>query len=130
MADQTDFKHITVNPAEADDVVIHAGAPVQCDEGATAAAGTPDTGSGDVAARRDGSASASAASSSSSPFVTASSEGGAEKAPSATPKRQDAYRQTTLEDIQSFKMSKTQIAVIVMALAAIAAFVVWYLVFS
>lgn len=35
-----------------------------------------------------------------------------------------------MEDIQSSKMSKTQIAVIVIALAALAAFVVWYLVFS
>lgn len=106
MAGQTDFKHITVNPAEADDVVIHAGAPVPRDEGADAHA--------EAAPQAQARPALDAGASNASP----------------APKRQDAYRQTTLEDIQSFKMSKTQIAVIVVALAAIAAFVVWYLVFS
>ena len=100
MADQTDFKHITVNPAEPDDIVIHAGAPTE--------------GSQPPMAAQESTRPAPAK----SPSTSASA-----KAPSA-------YHATTLEDIQGFKMSKTQIAVIIVALAAIVAFVVWYTVFS
>ncbi len=124
MAGQTDFKHITVNPAEADDVVIHAGAPVPRDEGADAHAEAAPQ------AQARPALDAAAADAVPAPQAAAASPDAGTSNASPAPKRQDAYRQTTLEDIQSFKMSKTQIAVIVVALAAIAAFVVWYLVFS
>lgn len=113
MADQTDFKHITVNPAETDDVVIHAGAPAAAQDAPSAA--------------RPASHPSQPESTTASP---ASADSPSDSSSSARPAKKDAYRQTTLEDIQSFKMSKTQIAVIVVALAAIVAFVVWYLVFS
>lgn len=126
MAGQTDFKHITVNPAEADDVVIHAGAPVPRDEGADAHTEAAPQ----AQARPALYAGAASADAVPAPQAAAASPDAGASNASPAPKRQDAYRQTTLEDIQSFKMSKTQVAVIVVALAAIAAFVVWYLVFS
>ena len=43
-------------------------------------------------------------------------------------RREDAYSPTTLEDIDSSKMPTTQIVVIVVALACLAAFIIWYLV--
>lgn len=98
MADQTDFKHITVNPAEPDDIVIHAGAPQSDSQPPQAKKDAPEP-------------------------ASPSSKPAPSKAPSD-------YHATTLEDIQGFKMSKTQIAVIIIALAAIVAFVVWYTVFS
>lgn len=108
MADQTDFKHITVNPAEPDDIVIHAGAPSSDAQSNGEAA---DIAKGDIGTA-----------------PMAPSEGARAKAGAAT--ASSGYHATTLEDIQGFKMSKTQIAVIIVALAAIAAFVVWYTVFS
>lgn len=124
MADQTDFKHITVNPADSDDVVIHAGAP--------ASAATQEDRSEPPSPKhpeplQNGNApsEASSAAVAGKDVEGPSSDGSADLRPS-----KPDYRQTTLEDIQSFRMSKTQIAVIVAALAAIAAFVVWYLVFS
>ena len=114
MADQTDFKHITVNPAEPDDVVIHAGAPKDDAQPSEAKKGSAQL--EPAAAPADKPA---------QPTVQASSS----HKPS-TPKATSSYHATTLEDIQGFKMSKTQIAVIIIALAAIVAFVVWYLVFS
>lgn len=111
MADQTDFKHITVNPAEPDDIVIHAGAP-----------------KGDSQSSEAVIADMSPASSNDQPSNQPSAAKlSGSKAPSAAT---SAYRATTLEDIQGFKMSKTQIAVIIVALAAIVAFVVWYTILS
>lgn len=44
--------------------------------------------------------------------------------------KEPAYQPTTLEDINAFKMSKVQIAVIVLAILAVIAFAVWYIAFS
>ena len=44
-------------------------------------------------------------------------------------RKQDGYTPTTLEDIESSKMPRTQIAVIVIAVICLAAFVAWYLLF-
>lgn len=112
MAGQTDFKHITVNPAEPDDIVIHAGAP-----------------RGDSQPSGEGSAEDVTAHTLDHPSSESLSDG-ASTPPTSSSQASSAYRATTLEDIQGFKMSKTQIAVIIIALAAIVAFVVWYLVFS
>lgn len=111
MADQTDFKHITVNPVEPDDVVIHAGVPQGDSQPAEADnAGMTPAASNDQPSNHP----------------SAANPSGSKASSTATP----AYRATTLEDIQGFKMSKTQITVIIVALAAIVAFVVWYTVFS
>lgn len=124
MADQTDFKHITVNPADSDDVVIHAGSPGPAikQEGRR----EPSSPTRSEQPQGDDAQNVAPADAAAGKDVKRpSSDGSANSKPS-----KPAYRQTTLEDIQSFKMSKTQIAVIIVALAAIAAFVVWYLVFS
>lgn len=39
----------------------------------------------------------------------------------------DGYRATTLEDVEGVKMSLTQKIIIVLAVAGVAAFVVWYM---
>ena len=40
------------------------------------------------------------------------------------------YQGTTLEDIKSSKMPKAQLAVIIVAIVCLAAFIIWYAVFS
>lgn len=111
MADQTDFKHITVNPGDADDVVIQAGivdagaGADPLDRGSTRCEPEDDVRPGPAAAAHDG-----------EPRSAASEP---------TPSSPSAYHETTLEDIKSSKMPKTQIIVIALALVAIAAFVIW-----
>lgn len=138
MADQPDYKHITVNPAEEDDIVIHAGA--------VGAAGKSDVSKGfvdAVGAVDEGIESAEAveaANASDAADVVADAQEAAymNKEPaedvaasvaSATASR-DAYQRTTLDDIQSSKMPRTQIAVIAVAVVAIIAFAAWYVFFS
>lgn len=127
MADQTEFKHITVNPAEADDVVIHAGAPKSEDE--SLHAGTQQENSAQEpsvspqSVKPEESPADSPATSDASAMPTK---------PKAASSKQDAdsYHPTTLEDIEGSKMPKTQIVVIVVAIVAIIAFAVWYMAFS
>lgn len=114
MADQTDFKHITVNPGDADDVVIQAGivdagaGADPLDRGSTRCEPADDV--------RPDPATAAAAAHDGEPRSAASE---------LTPSSPSAYHETTLEDIKSSKMPKTQIIVIALALVAIAAFVIW-----
>lgn len=110
MAGQTDFKHITVNPAEDDDIVIQAGAP------------------SDATSRHSDAPIRHSEQSEESLAPQKSPQNPAPQSPK--PASSKEYRATTLEDIQSFKMSRTQIVIIVLALAAIVAFVVWYMFFS
>lgn len=64
------------------------------------------------------------------------SERKAESAPApaptkpVSPRAKDDFQPTTLEDIQGSKMPKTQVAIIVLAVLAVVAFVVWYAFFS
>lgn len=111
MADQTNFKHITVNPGEDDDIIIQAGAPrdeqplsqkdVLSDSQHSASDECDIMPDKEVSAMHEG--------------MFAS---------------KNAYHSTTLEDIESSKMSKTQIVVIAIALIALGSFILWYLVFS
>ncbi|MCI9129471.1 MAG: hypothetical protein HFJ65_04050 [Eggerthellaceae bacterium] len=95
------FSHIKVTPAEEAEVVIHAGAPCSSSVEEGQAAKVPDKASEDAAFAK------------SAPVKSAA-------------RSQDAFKETTLEDIQGSKMSKMQIAIIVVAVLAIVAFIVWY----
>ena len=127
MADQTEFKHITVNPAEADDVVIHAGAPKSEDE--SLHAGTQQESSAQTSSVSPQSVQPEE-SHASSPAVSDASAKTAKPKAASSKRDSDSYHPTTLEDIEGSKMPKTQIVVIVVAIVAIIAFVVWYMAFS
>lgn len=99
-----DRSRITVTPAEEEDIVIMAGA-------------VP----------------AAAASVAEAPEEEASAVSSTEGAPTAEAaaserksSRKEAYRETTLEDLQSTGVSRMQKAIIALAVVAIAAFIVWY----
>lgn len=110
MADKLGFSHITVTADEDEDIVIQAGVV-------------------DEPSAKEPSVSAPA------PEAAPAADGGTEAAevasePPARPRPaapDDGYRETTLEDIESAKMSGTQKAVILVAMLGIAAFVLWYL---
>lgn len=106
------FRHIKVTPAEEQEVVIHAGAPAK-DASAKPQADPVQAGAGPVGATR---------------FQQAVQESGT--MPKARRREQGAHRGTTLEDIESSKMPKTQVVIIVIAICAIIAFAVWYAFFS
>lgn len=105
MAEAQRFSHIKVSDAE-DDIVIQAGAVPPCEPAPAAAEPEPEP--APIAEPAPASAPAPA------------------KEPAPRPKRADAYRETTLEDLESSKMGTAQKAVIVLAVLGVIAFVVWY----
>ncbi|MDO4290349.1 MAG: hypothetical protein Q4C41_03850 [Eggerthellaceae bacterium] len=143
MADDMKFSHITVTTDDEDDVVIQAGkkapASVAPDRAATegVAAGaaetaeaapspsssTPVSGVSTKVASEASPTSASDASTASAAAAPAQRAAGVSE-PSGAPK--DTYHATTLEDIESTKMSLTQKVVIALAVLGIAGFAVWY----
>lgn len=116
MADNLGFSHITVTADEDEDIVIQAGV---VDEPSakepSVSAPTPE-----AAPAADGGAEAAEV----APAADIAPEPPARSRPAAP---DDGYRETTLEDIESAKMSGTQKAVILVAMLGIAAFVLWYL---
>lgn len=105
------FKHIKVTPADNDEVVIIAGAPNAADD---------DVDAGVTSNAEDAY----------HPTTLEASEPSA-RAEAATKKGAvDAYHPTTLEDIESSKMPKTQIAVIVVAVVVLVAFAIWFFVLT
>lgn len=134
MAEVSGFKHISVSTDSDDDVVIWAGA-----EGASSE--VPDSAQinqGASSEVRDSvqfikSASAEACDSAQINEVSDS----AQPVPAPTPVKRTAqsgvkdqgYRETTLDDLKSEPMSKTQKVIIACAIAAVAAAVVYYFVF-
>ena len=116
IADNLGFSHITVTADEDEDIVIQAGV---VDEPSakepSVSAPTPE-----AAPAADGGAEAAE--------VAAAAEVAPEPPARSRPAApDDGYRETTLEDIESAKMSGTQKAVILVAMLGIAAFVLWYL---
>lgn len=105
MADQTQFRHITVNAAD-DDVVIYAGAHASAQTAAEAAV--------DPAEAEDG-----------AEPIRDMSEARAD----LQPEKADDYHETTLADIQASKMPTMQKVILAIAVVAIAAFAVWYMFF-
>ncbi len=120
MADQTDFKHITVNPGDADDVVIQAGI-------VDAGAGADPLDRGSTRCEPADDVRPDPATAATLPTAAAAAHDGEPRSAASepTPSSSSAYHETTLEDIKSSKMPKTQIIVIALALVAIAAFVIW-----
>lgn len=116
MAEPAGFSHITVNADDDDDVVIQAGI---VEDGVEAACEPEPDPEPEPAAE---------------PAIEPEPEPDPEPAPQAAPAvpkparpaADDGYRATTLADIEGSSMSRTQKAVIVVAVLAIVAFVLWY----
>lgn len=128
MAQTQKYQHIKVTPRHDDDIVIHAGIKP---EEANIDHDRADQGSSDKKIVVDEGASIEP-----SPSVSTSSvQKKSVSSPSKkvhTPKQHQSsdYKPTSLEDIRSSKMPRAQIIVIVLALLALAAFIVWYVFFS
>lgn len=138
MADQTDYKHIKVNAGAEDDVVIFAGASSEGADAASADMPSASVAHGnaraqaipDIAASESASAAASAsAEASASTAANVANLAGKDEGASKASESVSEYHETTLGDIQSSKMPKSQLVVIVCAVLAIAAFAVWYMFF-
>ena len=119
------FSHISVASDDEDDVVIEAGAPRFRSYGEGESAAQP---AGDEAA-------ASAANKTSvvdggEGFADRASAGAApERAVKADKPARKGYEETTLEDLESTKMSGMQKGIIAVALIGIVAFIVYYVAF-
>lgn len=95
-----EFSRIRVTPAEEEDIVIVAGA---VDEPASAEA-QEVVSAGEALAE----------------------EAPVEEATSVVPRERGVYEETTLEDLQHAGMSGMQKAIIALAIVAVAAFIIWY----
>lgn len=140
MAAEGKFAHISVSSDDEDDFVIQAGAPAADSE-------VRDDGEGDAGSDRAHAASAevlaapaesargseavrdSASVRAGGEFAeTKSSSPGSAGSAGSVGSADRSYRETTLEDLESAPMSTMQKGVIVAAVLAIVAFVVWYVV--
>ncbi len=101
-----DLRHIKVTPAEEDDIVIIAGAvePQLPSAEESAAVGSQEA----------------------AEEMAATEEGRAPSAESDPSLKEEGYRETTLDDLRSPGISGVQRAIIVVAIVAVAAFVIWY----
>lgn len=128
MANPQEFSHITVT-ADEDDVVIQAGAVEEAVVEEAPAAEVDDAREEDLESAGADASSASAHNAE----VPASSEAASASAttPTAPTAREKAdaasFRETTLDDLESTRMSTTQKAIIVVAVLGVIAFVAWYL---
>lgn len=122
MANLQEFSHITVT-ADEDDVVIQAGAVEEAVVEEAPAAEVDDAREEDLESAGADASSASAHNAE----VPASSET-TPTAPTAREKADAAsFRETTLDDLESTRMSTTQKAIIVVAVLGVIAFAAWYL---
>ena len=122
MANPQEFSHITVT-ADEDDVVIQAGAVEETVVEEAPAAEVDDAREEDLESAPEDVSSASAHNAE----VPASSET-TPTAPTAREKADAAsFRETTLDDLESTRMSTTQKAIIVVAVLGVIAFTAWYL---
>lgn len=123
MANPQEFSHITVT-ADEDDVVIQAGAVEEAVVEEAPAAEVddareedPESAPEDVSSASGRNAEAASASSETTPTTPTARE----KADAAS------FRETTLDDLESTRMSTTQKAIIVVAVLGVIAFAAWYL---
>lgn len=122
MANPQEFSHITVT-ADEDDVVIQAGAVEEAVVEEAPAAEVDDAREEDLESAPEDVSSASGCNAE----VPASSET-TPTAPTAREKADAAsFRETTLDDLESTRMSTTQKAIIVVAVLGVIAFAAWYL---
>ena len=132
--DAQKFSHISVASDDEDDVVIEAGAPRSRSYGEGESASQP---AGDEAPARAAATEATAADGgegSSEPPSRASTPAPecaakADKPATASASTRKGYEETTLEDLESTKMSGMQKGIIALALIGIAAFIVYYVAF-
>lgn len=128
MANPQEFSHITVT-ADEDDVVIQAGAVEEAVVEEAPAAEVDDAREEDPESAPEDVSSASGRNAE----VPASSEAALASAttPTAPTAREKAdaasFRETTLDDLESTRMSTTQKAIIVVAVLGVIAFAAWYL---
>ncbi len=126
MANPQEFSHITVT-ADEDDVVIQAGAVEEAVVEEAPAAEVDDAREEDPESAPEDVSSASGRNAE----VPASSEAASassETTPTAREKADAAsFRETTLDDLESTRMSTTQKAIIVVAVLGVIAFAAWYL---
>lgn len=128
MANPQEFSHITVT-ADEDDVVIQAGAVEETVVEEAPAAEVDDAREEDPEPAPEDVSSASGRNAE----VPASSEAASASAttPTAPTAREKAdaasFRETTLDDLESTRMSTTQKAIIVVAVLGVIAFAAWYL---
>lgn len=128
MANPQEFSHITVT-ADEDDVVIQAGAVEEAVVEEAPAAEVDDAREEDPESAPEDVSSASGRNAE----VPASSETASTSAttpttPTAREKADAAsFRETTLDDLESTRMSTTQKAIIVVAVLGVIAFAAWYL---
>lgn len=128
MANPQEFSHITVT-ADEDDVVIQAGAVEEAVVEEAPAAEVDDAREEDPESAPEDVSSASGYNAE----VPASSEAASASAttPTAPTAREKAdaasFRETTLDDLESTRMSTTQKAIIVVAVLGVIAFAAWYL---
>lgn len=131
--DAQKFSHISVASDDEDDVVIEAGAPRSRSygegESASQPAGDEATSAANKTAAADGGEGPSESPSRAStpaPERAAKADKPARK--TSAPARK-GYEETTLEDLESTKMSGMQKGIIAVALIGIAAFIVYYVAF-
>ncbi len=128
MANPQEFSHITVT-ADEDDVVIQAGAVEETVVEEAPAAEVDDAREEDPESAPEDVSSASGRNAE----VPASSEAALASAttPTAPTAREKAdaasFRETTLDDLESTRMSTTQKAIIIVAVLGVIAFAAWYL---
>ena len=130
--DAQKFSHISVTSDDEDDVVIEAGAPRSRSygEGESAArpAGDKSTSAANKTAAADGGeGSSESPSRASTPAPERAVK--ADKPATASASTRKGYEETTLEDLESTKMSGMQKGIIAVALIGIAAFIVYYVAF-
>lgn len=130
--DAQKFSHISVASDDEDDVVIEAGTPRfrSYGEGEPAAqpAGDEATSAANKTAAADGGEGPSESPSrASAPAPERAAK--ADKPAKASAPARKGYEETTLEDLESTKMSGMQKGIIAVALIGIAAFIVYYVAF-
>lgn len=118
MANPQEFSHITVT-ADEDDVVIQAGAVEEAVVEEAPAAEVDDAREEDLESA-DADASSASVHNAEVP-ASATTPTAREKADAAS------FRETTLDDLESTRMSTTQKAIIVVAVLGVIAFAAWYL---
>lgn len=126
MANPQEFSHITVT-ADEDDVVIQAGAVEEAVVEEAPAAEVDDAREEDPESAPEDVSSASGRNAE----VPASSEAASASSETTPTTREKAdaasFRETTLDDLESTRMSTTQKAIIVVAVLGVIAFAAWYL---
>ena len=132
--DAQKFSHISVASDDEDDVVIEAGTPRFRSYGEGESASQPAGDEAEASAAANKATAADGGEGSSEPPSRASTPAPeraakADKPATASASARKGYEETTLEDLESTKMSGMQKGIIAVALIGIAAFIVYYVAF-